>query len=138
MSTTTWSPVQHRSQLVQQLLHSGSARLTEVDDPELRTELAAEFPTLADLLAELHGRWSSLLEANLEVALDEEDPAYAMGIAWDATVLHSPGLRRILDAHEQHPMLRALTHRERVRLGRLTGLGAGGVVHAVERFTAAG
>lgn len=136
MGTTTWSPVEHRSDLIRQLLGSGRTSVAEVEDADLRAQLDAEFPTFEELLAALHAHWSALLEANVDVALDEEDPGYAMGIAWEATVLHSPALRRILDRHAENPVLQSLTDRERARLGRLTGLGTGEVVQAVQRFAA--
>jgi len=134
--TTVGSPVQHRRQLIQTLLESGCSSIAEIADPSARARLQAEFRTVGDLLTALHEHWVALLERNLDIALDEEDPAFAVGIAWDATVLHSPQLRRVLDAHADHPLMRTLSHRERVRLGRLTGLGAGGVALAVKSFSA--
>ncbi len=136
MTTTAWSPVQHRRQLIKELLDSGCAEIRDVADPKLRAQLETEFRTTGDLVAALHERWAELLESNLDVALDVEDPALSLGIAWDATVLCSPQLRRLLDAHADHPLLRALSLRERARLGRLTGLGAGGVALAVRSFSA--
>lgn len=145
MSTTAQNPTaqgetawtaRHRRQLLQTLITSGCSSIAEIADPSLRARLQAEFRTSGELLTALHDRWVTLLERNLDVALDEEDPAFAVGIAWDATVLHSPQLRRFLDAHADHPLMRTLNHRERVRLGRLTGLGAGGVALAVKSFSA--
>ncbi|HEU4566819.1 MAG TPA: hypothetical protein VFR99_02230 [Marmoricola sp.] len=137
MSTTAWVPAQHRAHLIQQLLESGCTSVADVPDPLLRAQLQTEFRTTADLLSALHERWTTLLERNLDIALDDEDPALAMGIAWDATVLCCPQLRRLLNAHDEHPLMRALSHRERVRLGQLTGLGAGGVALAVKSYTSA-
>jgi hypothetical protein len=132
----TLSSIQHRWQLLQNLLESGCSTIAAVADPSLRARLQAEFRTFGELLTVLQDRWVSLLERNLDIALDEEDPAFAVGIAWDATVLHSPQLRRFLDAHADHPLMRALNQRERIRLGHLTGLGAGGVALAVRSFSA--
>lgn len=134
--TTTSSPVQHRRHLIHELLESGSSSIHDIADPMLRAQLQTAFRTTGDLLAALHERWTELLERNLDIALNDEDPALAMGIAWDATVLCSPRLRQLLDEYGDHPLMRALCHRERVRLGRLTGLGAGGVALAVRSFSA--
>jgi len=135
MTTTAWSPVQHRRHLIQELLDSGCAEIRDLTDPMLRAQLETEFRTTGDLVLALHERWTELLEGNLDIALDLEDAALALGIAWDATVLCSPQLRRLLDAHADHPLMRALSLRERARLGRLTGLGAGGVALAVRSFS---
>ena len=77
-------------------------------EPTWTAELAAVFVDRDDLLVAMHDRWTRRLEGRIDTAaeLDLEPAAVAVAGAWRQVAAELPAVRRVLDAHAQHPAVR--------------------------------
>lgn len=77
------------------------------DQPPWNPTLATAFESPGDLLVALHDLWSRRLLARVDMELENHHgpPAESVAIAWHATAATLPGVRRVLDAHIDHPAL---------------------------------
>lgn len=100
--------------------------------------LATVFESSADLLVSLHELWNRRLLARVDLELETHpgSPAECVAIAWHATALTLPGVRRVLDAQAEHPALESSQLSEH----RLLAVAAGyaGLAQPVEYAARAG
>ena len=94
--------------------------------PEIavRDDVEAAFGSVEAFLMALHHRWRTALLARLD-ALLEDSPAdfdAAVVAAWTDPKIGGRGLRALLDAHADNPVLAAAQERERLLLRRSVGV----------------
>lgn len=117
---TAWDTYHRRAaalrDVVAELDRTGRTDLPWDDD------LAAVFRDRDDLLVALHDVWSRRLSGRLDMALELHDiPEASAAEAWWAVAAELPGVRRLLDAHADHPALAA----ERAHDLRMLAVAAG-------------
>jgi len=81
---------------------------TGATSPSWTAGLAEVFTGPDDLLVALHDRWTRRLQARIDNAaeLASDDVAESVADAWRELAAELPGVRRVLDAHADHPALR--------------------------------
>lgn len=100
--------------------------------------LATCFESTDDLLVALHDLWTRRLLARVDMELETHPgpPAECVAIAWHAAARTLPGVRRVLDAHADNPVLAPSELSEH----RLLAVSAGyaGLAQPVEQAARAG
>lgn len=125
MSTNDWTHVHQQQRLVNDYVARGGRGV----DPRLEAILQEEFPTHEDLLRAVHQRWVTVLSSCLdqELEMGEGGPVETLRNAWQKAVDHAPGIRRVLDAESDNPVLHSLEDAELARLAQDCGLWHSGV-----------
>ncbi|MGH3423325.1 MAG: hypothetical protein ACRDO8_01275 [Nocardioidaceae bacterium] len=92
------------------------------------------FEDADDLLLDLQMYWHRRLAGLVDEAFgtDQRDPRSAVVSAWREATAELPGVRAILDAHDQDPVLERARRKELAYLGNTAGLAPSGHPRAVE------
>lgn len=103
-----WSNVHARSAALREVIANLDAGGDLPVDPVTDPATASVFADREELLLALHETWSRRLHGRIDVALEVDDHQLEESVAraWLETVADLPGVRRVLDAHADHPALR--------------------------------
>lgn len=120
----SWSTYHHREDAVREAVRLTDRRRDgRLPFAESRL-ITSAFETPEDLLLALQMRWRRRLVNHVEAELADEplNLEEAANRAWHRTAQDMPGVRAVLDAHDDDPLLATARHKELVYLASVAGL----------------
>lgn len=117
-----WETYRHRAAVLRDVIAGLEQHPDQNPALPWTDDIAEVFTDRADLLVALHDLWSRRLAARLDLAIELHDiPEASVGEAYAAVATELAPVRRVLDAHADHP---ALAH-HRANADRMIALAAG-------------